>query len=80
MKHTIELDYEIVDQIVVDRLFQTRLDLLEDYIKGTVYVFDLDPTEDRKQIGEMIKAIEKVIDWHSVPGTVKFDELPTFDV
>ena len=76
---TIELNHETVDQIVVDTLFQTRSDLLEDYIKGTVHVFDVDPTEDRKQIGEMIKAVERVIDWYSVPGTVEFDELPTFD-
>jgi hypothetical protein len=79
MKHTIELDHETVDQIVVDTLFQIRAGLLEDYIKGTTAVFDFDATEDRKQIGEMIKAIEKVIDWHSIPGTVEFDELPTFD-
>ena len=75
-KHTIELDYETVDKLVTQSLLEQRLFLLEDYKNDTVYVFDMDPVKDRKRIGEVIKALEKVIDLYSVPGTYKFDELP----
>lgn len=78
-KVTVELDAEVVDGIIMDELLQTRSSLLEDYMRGTVGVFDFDPKEDRRQIGEVIKAIETVIDWYSVPGTIAFDELPTFE-
>jgi hypothetical protein len=79
MKYTVELDAETVDNIIVGQLFDTRSGLLQDYMRGTTAVFDIDPAEDRRQIGELIKAIERVIDWYSVPGSVEFDELPTFD-
>ena len=75
-KITVELDSEMVDTVIVEQLLDTRASLLEDYENGRVAVFDVDPEEDRKQIGEMIKALEKVIDWYSVPGTYEFDELP----
>ena len=78
-KVTVELDAEVVDGIILDELLQTRSSLLEDYMRGTVGVFDFDPKEDRRQIGEVIKAIETVIDWYSVPGSITFDELPTFE-
>jgi len=79
-KFTVELDYETIDKIVTETLLEQRSSLLEDYQNGNVHVFDMDPVKDRKQIGEVIKALEKVIDWYSVPGTYKFDELPrTFD-
>lgn len=78
-KVTVELDAEVVDGIIMDELMTTRSSLLEDYMRGTVGVFDFDPKEDRRQIGEVIKAIETVIDWYSVPGTITFDELPTFE-
>lgn len=78
-KVTVELDAEVVDGIILDELLQTRSALLDDYMRGTVGVFDFDPKEDRRQIGEVIKAIETVIDWYSVPGSITFDELPTFE-
>jgi len=77
-KVTVELDAEAVDDIIVEQLMDTRTRLLFDYERGTTGVFDLDPKEDRRQIGEMIKSLEKVIDWYSVPGTYIFDELATF--
>lgn len=77
-KVTVELNAEAVDGIIVDELLLTRKHLLEDYMKGTTGVFDFDPKEDRRQIAEVIKALETVIDWYSVPGTATFDELPTF--
>jgi hypothetical protein len=75
-EYTVKIDAETVDNIIVEQLFDTRSGLLQDYVRGTTGVFDIDPEEDRKQIGELIKALEKVIDWHSVPGTYEFDELP----
>jgi hypothetical protein len=75
-KITFELDSETVDKVIVEELIRSRISLLEDYENGRVAVFDVDPEEDRKQIGAMIKAIEKVIDWYSVPGMYEFDELP----
>lgn len=77
-KITVELNAEAVDDIIVEQLLDTRARLLHDYERGTTKVFSLDPKEDRQQIGEMIKALEKVIDWYSVIGTYTFDELTTF--
>ena len=77
-KVTVELNAEAVDGIIVYELMLTRASLLEDYESGTTGVFDFDPKEDRRQIGELIKAIEKVIDWYSVPGSITFDELAVF--
>jgi hypothetical protein len=75
-KHTVELDAEVVDNIIIEELLDMRSNALQDYIRGNTAVFDFDPIEDRRQIGELIKAIERVIEWYSVPGTYKFDELP----
>ena len=75
-KITVEIDPDALYSVVVDELIQSRTGLLEDYIRGTNMIFDVDPEEDRKQIGEMIKAMELVIDWFSVPGTYTFDPLP----
>jgi hypothetical protein len=77
--YTVKLDAETVDNIIVEQLFDTRSNLLQDYMRGTAGVFDFDPVEDRRQIGELIKAVERVIDWYSVPGSVEFDALPTFN-
>jgi len=75
-EYTVKLDAETVDNIIVEQLFDTRSALLQDYMSGTSAVFDVDFVEDRRQIGELIKAIERVIDWYSVPGSVEFDALP----
>lgn len=77
-KITVELDAEMVDKVIVEELVETRSRLLDDYERGTTGVFDFDPKEDRRQIGELIKSLEKVIDWYSVPGSYQFDELTTF--
>ena len=76
---TVEIDAEAFDNAIVEQLLVTRSGLLNDYVLGTTGVFDFEPVEERRQIGELIKSIERVIDWHSVPGTYEFDELPTID-
>ena len=78
-KITVELDAEAIDQVIVDQLFETRSSLLRDYERGTTGVFDFDPKKERKQLGKLIKSIERVINWYSVPGTYQFDELETYD-
>lgn len=75
MSITVDLDPEMVDQIIVDQLFETRSALLKDYERGTAKVFSLDPKEDRKQIRKMIRSLERVISWYTVPGSVEFDKL-----
>jgi hypothetical protein len=75
-KITVEIDAEAVDQIIVDQLFETRASLLIDFERGTSRVFSLDPKEDRKQIRKMIRSLERVIGWFTVPGSVEFDKLP----
>lgn len=74
-KITVELDAEAIDQVIVDQLFDTRSVLLKDYERGDARVFSLDPNEDRKQIRKMIRSLERVIEWYSVPGSVVFDKL-----
>lgn len=78
--YNVELDADTVDDIIAQSLFQTRSRLLVDYIAGNVGVFDFNPVEDRRQIGDVISALEIVIDWYSVPGSYTFDALPVFDV
>jgi hypothetical protein len=78
-KITVEIDAEAFDDAMVEQLLDTRSSLLQDYVRGTTGVFDFHPVEERRQIGELIKAIEKVIGWYSVPGTYEFDELPAID-
>lgn len=79
MSITVDLDPEMVDQIIVDQLFETRSALLKDYERGTAKVFSLDPKEDREQIREMIESLERVISWYSIPGSVEFDKLESYD-
>lgn len=78
-KITVEIDGEAFDNAMVEQLLDTRSSLLQDYVRGTIGVFDFDPVQERRQVGELIKALEKVIDWHSVPGTYEFDELPVIN-
>lgn len=72
---TIELNDEETDNIVVDKLFETRSALLQDYDRVNARVFSVDPKEDRKQIRKMIRSLERVIEWYTVPGSVVFDKL-----
>jgi ribosomal 50S subunit-associated protein YjgA (DUF615 family) len=74
-KITVELNDEEIDNIIVDQLFQTRSVLLEDYDRVNARVFSVDPKEDRKQIRKMIRSLERVIEWYTVPGSVVFDKL-----
>lgn len=77
-KITVELDAEAVDRVIVEQLLETRSRLLGDYERGRTGVFDFDIKEERRQIGELIKSIERVVDWYSVPGSYTFDALTTF--
>lgn len=78
-KITVEIDDEAFDTAMVEQLLDTRSSLYEDYMKGTSGVFSFDLVEERIRIGELIKSIERVIEWYSVPGTYKFDALPAVD-
>lgn len=78
-KITVELDVEAIDQVIVEQLLETRSSLLKDYEFGTTGVFDFDPKKERKRLGKLIKSIERVINWYSVPGTYQFDELEIYD-
>jgi hypothetical protein len=75
-KITVELDDETLDNIIVDQLFETRSALLKDYERDNAKVFSLDPREDRAEIRKMIRSLERVISWFTVPGSVEFDKLP----
>jgi hypothetical protein len=75
-KITVDLDCETLDNIIVDQLFETRSALLKDYERDNAKVFSLDPREDRAEIRKMIRSLERVISWYSVPGSVEFDKLP----
>jgi hypothetical protein len=74
-KITIDFESELFDNAMVESMLTSRNDLLED-LKRPGGIFEMDPEEDRKQIREMILALEKVIGWYSVPGTFLFDEIP----
>lgn len=73
---TVELSHEMVDKVLVEEMLNSREGLLDEFDRRRGGVYDMDPEEDRKQVREMILALEKVIDWYSVPGSVEFDELP----
>jgi hypothetical protein len=78
-KINVEIDAEAFDDAMVWELLETRLSLLQDYMKGTTGVFSFDLVEERIRIGELIRSVERVIEWFSVPGTYEFDALPAFD-
>ena len=78
-KITVELDDETLDNIIVDQLFETRSALLKDYERDNAKVFSLDPREDRAEIRKMIRSLERVISWFTVPGSVQFDKLEIED-
>lgn len=78
-KINVEIDAEAFDDAMVEQLLDTRSSLLQDYMKGTTGVFSFDLVEERSRIGEMIRSIERVIQWYSVAGTYEFDALPAFD-
>ena len=78
-KITVDIDAEAFDNAMVEQLLDTRSSLLQDYMKGTTGVFSFDLFEERVRVGELIKSIEHVIQWYSVPGTYEFDALPAFD-
>jgi hypothetical protein len=74
-KITIDFESEVFDNAMIESMLYSRANLLED-LKRPGGVFEMDPEEDRKQIREMILALEKVIGWYSIPGTFLFDEIP----
>lgn len=78
-KITVDIDAEAFDNAMVDQLLDTRSCLYEDYMKGTSGVFSFDMVEERVRVGELIRSVERVIEWYSVPGTYEFDALPAFD-
>ena len=78
-KITVEIDGETFDNAMVEQLLETRSSLLQDYMKGTTGVFSFDLVEERIRVGDLIRSIERVIEWYSVPGTYEFDALPAFD-
>ena len=78
-KITVDIDAEAFDNAMVEQLLETRLSLLQDYMKGTTGVFSFDMVEERVRVGELIRSVERVIEWYSVPGTYEFDALPAFD-
>lgn len=78
-KITVEIDAEAFDDAMVEQLFDTRSSLLQDYMAGHRGVFSFDLVEERVRISELIRSVEHVIKWYSVPGTYEFDALPAFD-
>ena len=65
MKHTIEVEWEQVENIILEELkwdLQTTLDAIEDVkATGKGFVYDLDPKEDLEQLEAMSLALVMVI-------------------
>lgn len=65
MKHTIEVEWEQVENIIRDELrwdLQTTLEAIEDVkATGKGFVYDLDPKEDLEQLEAMSLALVMVI-------------------
>lgn len=67
-KFTIELDYEIVDDIVYNALKETRDVLAADLgAHNNVFVWG-DPKADDVEIQKHIDALDLLLDWYLVPG------------
>ena len=65
MKHTIEVEWEQVEKIVLEELqwdLQTTLDAIEQVkATGKGFVYDLDPKEDLEQLEAMSLALVMVV-------------------
>ena len=65
MKHTIEVEWEQVEKIILEELqwdLQTTLDAIEQVkATGKGFVYDLDPKEDLEQLEAMSLALVMVI-------------------
>jgi hypothetical protein len=71
MKFTIDLDWEMVDKIVVKQLMSTRQCFLEDLgTKANVFFWDK-PEEDDAEIQKHIDAIDLLLTWYATDEQLK---------
>ena len=66
MAFTIDLTYDMVDNIIVQELSASMQILKDDLEKGNAKVFSIDPEEDAKEIQRYIDAFELVLSWYTV--------------
>jgi hypothetical protein len=67
MKYTIELEYEMVDRIIIQELQSTYKDMkrdLKNRDEGTLAIWDHDPAKDKKMIKKHMEAIELILEFY----------------
>ena len=70
-KYTIDLNYEMVDQIVVEQLRNTWESMKDDLGAGRgIFVWN-DQEADDVEIQKRIDALELVLKWYSTPDQLK---------
>jgi hypothetical protein len=71
MKKSVELTDECLDELIVARLTESRECLEEDLFNrkngDALCIFSMDREEDIRKIKKMIKSLNRVIKYHSVP-------------
>jgi hypothetical protein len=71
MKKSVELTDEFLDELIVGRLSESREILEEDLVNrkngDALGIFSMDREEDIRKIKKMIKSLNRVIKYHSVP-------------
>jgi hypothetical protein len=67
MKFTIELDYEMVDKIIIQQLQDNYADMkldLENRAEGTLAIWEHDVEEDKKAIKKHLKALKLILKYY----------------
>ena len=67
MKYTIELEYEMVDKIIIQELQSNYADMKRDLanrVEGSLAIWEHDVEEDKKAIKKHMKALKRILKYY----------------
>jgi hypothetical protein len=67
MKYTVELDYEMVDKIIIQELQSNYADMKRDHAnrtEGSLAIWEHDVEEDKKAIKKHMKALKRILKYY----------------
>jgi gas vesicle protein len=67
MKYVVELDYEMVDKIIIQELQSNYADMKRDLanrVEGSLAIWEHDVEEDKKAIKKHMKALKRILKYY----------------
>jgi len=67
MKYTVELDYEMVDKIIIQELQSNYADMKRDHAnrdEGSLAIWHHDVEEDKKAMVKYMKALKRILKYY----------------